>query len=200
MAKSSKVVIDNSLYNYYATATDVKVFLTHVGNNKIMHLDKALGVGYSTDINSVPIYTIGSSTPAFFSKGNFLGQGVLVLPFVDERYLKTSLQYLFDELPSSATNTDSLVNADPNKFSDNAFRQAKLLTSTLHSDTLNLVTINSEFNIVISIDTSNAFRETTTRSITLKGVKLVSDSFEVNSQHDGILQIGYKFYFKDIGR
>lgn len=192
--------VSTSMYNYYSTASDVKVFLSQVTNNKIMYLDKALGIGYSTDVSSVPIYTLGKATPAFFSHGNFLGQGVLVIPFTDERYLKTSLQYLFDELPKKSSQDYSIGKVDPTKLSDEAFRQAKLLSASIATETLNISTILSEFNIIINIDNSTAFKRSDSKSITLKGVKLISDSFEVNSQQDGTLQIGYKFLFKDISR
>lgn len=187
-------------YEYYFTSSNAKIFITNPDTNKIMHLDKAIGIGYSGDVSSVPIYTIGSVTPAFFSKGNFLGQGMLVLPFYDERYLKTSLQYVFDELPgkSSAPTISSL---DPSKMTDEMFKTNMFAITTGDTDGVtNIASILSEFDITIVLDNSTPFKNSTSKGITLRGVKLISDTLEINSQQDGIVQLAYKFYFKDIRR
>lgn len=188
-------------YEYYFTSSDVKIFLSNPETGKIMHLDKTVGVGYSGDVSAVPIYTLGASAPAFFSKGTFLGQGMVVLPFFDERYLKTALQYVFDELPGKSTAIPTTSTLNPDKLSDTAFRNNMFaITSGDVDGVTNISTIRSGFDIVIVLDNSTPFKNSTSKGITLKGVKLISESLEMNSQQDGILQVGYKFYFKDIRR
>lgn len=190
-------------YEYYFTASDVKIFISNPLTGRLMHLDKTVGIGYSGDVSSVPIYTIGSSVPAFFSKGNFLGQGMLVLPFFDERYLKTALQYVFDELPPKATNVPipTTASINPDKLSDADFRKGMATIAKDNTNGVtNISTIRTEFDIVIVLDNSTPFKDSTSKGITLRGVKLTSDALEINSQQDGVLQLGYKFYFKDIRR
>lgn len=191
-----------SAYEYYFTSSDAKIFITNPDTNKIMHLDKVIGIGYSGDVTSVPIYTIGSTTPSFFSRGNFLGQGMLVLPFFDERYLKTSLQYVFDELPGKTSVPIATVqNQDPSKMTDEYFKLNMLsVISGGQGGVTNISSILSEFDITIVLDNSTPFKNSTSKGITLKGVKLISDTMEINSQQDGIVQLAYKFYFKDIRR
>ena len=188
-------------YEYYFTSSNAKIFITNPDTNKIMHLDKAIGIGYSGDVSSVPIYTIGSVTPAFFSKGNFLGQGMLVLPFFDERYLKTSLQYVFDELPGKSTPVPTISTLNPSKLTDEMFKANMFAITTGDKDGVtNIASILSEFDITIVLDNSTPFKNSTSKGITLRGVKLISDTLEINSQQDGIVQLAYKFYFKDIRR
>lgn len=189
-------------YEYYFTSSNAQIFITNPITNKIMHLDKAIGIGYSGDVSSVPIYTIGSVAPAFFSKGNFLGQGMLVLPFYDERYLKTSLQYVFDELPGkSATAIPTVATLDPSRMTDETFKTNMFAITTGDKDGVtNIASILTEFDITIVLDNSTPFKNSTSKGITLRGVKLISDTMEINSQQDGIVQLAYKFYFKDIRR
>ena len=164
-------------YEYYFTASDVKIFISNPDTGKLMHLDKTVGIGYSGDVSSVPIYTVGSSIPAFFSKGNFLGQGMLVLPFFDERYFKTALQYVFNEMPTSDKVSPTTSTLNPDKLSDDAFRKGMINTTSDNEDGItNISTIRTEFDIVIVLDNSTPFKDSSSKGITLKVVKLTSDS------------------------
>ena len=71
------------LYEYYFTGTDVKVFLSDPITGKSVYVDLLNGIGYDYNLSSIPVYTLGTGTPTFFSKGNSLGQGMMVVPFKD---------------------------------------------------------------------------------------------------------------------
>lgn len=188
------------LYDYYHSASDVKIFFVSPDTGRMVNVDKIMGLGYTGEVAASPVYTLGKSTPAFFSKGNFLGHGMFTIPFIDERFLKTSLQYIFDEVPDKPSYGDSLIDIDPGSMTDEQFRDFRASSDLIDMNVISIGSVISEFDIIITLDNSTPFHSEYTKSITLKGVKLTSDSFEVNSQSEGVLQNAYRFYFKDIKR
>ena len=188
----------SSLYTSYHTGSDVKIFL----QGKVMiHADLIAGIGYDYNISSIPIYTLGSSLPSFFSKGNALGQGMLVLPFKDEQYLKAMLQYIFEE---DSTTVTPVFSRNLKELSDNEFmqEQKKRIQERTKSNGYNIDigSINSLFNITISLDASSPFYSENVKLITLVGCKITGESMDISSSQDKIVQQAYKFYFKTIER
>lgn len=91
------------MYDTYFTASNVKVYLQNRFTGKMVQVDTATGIGYSYNVSSVPIHVLGARTPAYFSRGNGVGQGTLVTVFKDPLYMKAMLKFIFDEdmpLPS----------------------------------------------------------------------------------------------------
>lgn len=184
------------LYDYYFTATDVKVFLEDPLTGKQVYLDLLNGVGYDYNLSSIPIYTVGSSLPTFFSKGNFLGQGMLVVPFKDEQYLKVMLQYIFEEASTVVAPRQSSSIKD---MTDEQFRASRK-TNGKNTDVISIGSITKLFDIKIVLDNSNSFYDSSPKIVLLKGCKILGESLDVSSSQDKIIQQGYKFYFKEIKR
>lgn len=185
------------LYEYYFTATDVKVFLSDPTTGKQVYVDLANGIGYDYNVSSIPIYTVGSSVPTFFSKGNFLGQGMLVVPFKDEQYLKVMLQHIFEEESTVIQPRESIGIKD---MTDAEFRAKRIKASKKHVANINIGSITKPFDIKIVLDNSSSFYDASPKIILLESCKITGESLDVSSSQDKIVQQGYKFYFKEIKR
>lgn len=187
-----------SIYSYYFTSANAKVFFSHKETGKIVNADLLTGIGYDYNTSSVPVYTLGSSKPAFFSKGNFLGQGMFVVSFKDEQYLKAMLQYTFGETKTTANPRESTFSK---QMSDEAFKaKSKLSLSATTSTNINIGDILSLFDIKIFLNNSTPDHVSTPKTIILRDCKITGESLELSSSQDRVLQQGYKFYFKDILR
>ena len=189
------------LYEYFFTAADVKVFLTVPGKSQFVNIDLLTGIGYDYNVSSIPIYTLGSSAPTFFSKGNTLGQGMFVIPFKNEQYLKVMLQHIFEEAStiSLVNNTVTIKDYNDDQFRKMSQAHAKN-TEKQDAYNINIGTVYSNFDIMIVLDNTSPFYSSTSSSIFLKGCKITGESFEVSSSQDQALQQGYKFYFKTLER
>lgn len=187
------------IYDYFYTSSDVKVFLTS-SKGSTVNVDLITGVGYDFNVSSIPIYTLGSSIPSFFSKGNCLGQGMFVLPFKNEQYLKVMLQHVFEE---SSTIIPRRIATSVNDMSDEDFKALASAAGTklgTEDNVISIGTISSSFDIVIFLDNSSPFYAASRGSIVLKDCKITGESLEVTSAQDQTIQQGYKFYFKNIER
>lgn len=188
-----------NMYDYYFTATDCKVFLRSRFTGKTVEVDQINGVGYDYKISSVPVYTIGKTSPAFFSEGNSLGQGVLVIPFIDEQYMKVMLEHIFGESTSASTPVNSAFNK---KMSDKEFLNFKTsaIKSKTSNDMIDIASIFSLFDIMIYLDNSNAYFSNSPKAIILEDCKIVGENMDMSSQQDKITQIAYTFMFKTLKR
>ena len=191
------------LYTHYYTSADAKVFIS--GSSNIVNIDKIVGIGYDYSITSAPIYTLGLSEPAFYSRGNSLGQGMLLLPFVDNLYLKSMLQFAFGEavpmdLQKSTLSELEGGSVDWSKASDSDFRTfaTSAITNSVKERIVDIGTISSLFDIMIVLDNTNSYYLSEPKALVLKGCKLVGESMDLSSSQDGLVSTGYKFYFKKI--
>ena len=62
-------------YDHYYTSVDVTVDLIYPATGKRVNIDKAVAIAFTHNISSVPIYTLGTLVPYFYSKGNSLDTG-----------------------------------------------------------------------------------------------------------------------------
>lgn len=185
------------LYEYYFTGTDVKVFLSDTVTGKSVYVDLLNGIGYDYNLSSIPVYTLGTGTPTFFSKGNSLGQGMMVVPFKDDQYLKAMLQYIFEEPYTISFPKES---ASLKSLSDEEYRSLASKRSKNNRGIVSIGTISRLFDIKIVLDNSTPFYDASPKIIVLKGCKMVGESLDVSSSQDKIIQQAYKFYFKEITR
>lgn len=183
------------LYEHYYSSVDCKVFLVNNVDGKSVQVDLITGIGYDYNVSSIPVYTIGSRFPAFFTGGNSLGTGSMVLPFKSEKYLKAMLQYLFsEEIPSTPQQQ-----IDPTTASDNEFKlnQYKPISVVSTEEIVDVGSVVSLVDIKIIFNNSNAFyNDDSDKTIILRDCKFISDNLEVMSTRDGTIQHGYKFLFK----
>ena len=164
-------------------------------DGKSVQVDLITGIGYDYNVSSIPVYTVGSRFPAFFTSGNSLGTGSMVLPFKSEKYLKAMLQYLFSE----ETPSNSQQQIDPTTASDNEFKlnQYKPISVVSAEEIVDVGSVVSLVDIKIIFNNSNAFyNDDSDKIIILRDCKFISDNLEVLSTRDGTVQHGYKFLFK----
>ena len=183
------------LYEHYYSSVDCKVFLVNNVDGKSVQVDLITGIGYDYNVSSIPVYTIGSRFPAFFTGGNSLGTGSMVLPFKSEKYLKAMLQYLFSEETPSTPQQQ----IDPTTASDNEFKlnQYKPISVVSTEEIVDVGSVVSLVDIKIIFNNSNAFyNDDSDKTIILRDCKFISDNLEVMSTRDGTIQHGYKFLFK----
>ena len=183
------------LYEHYYSSVDCKVFLVNNVDGKSVQVDLITGIGYDYNVSSIPVYTVGSRFPAFFTGGNSLGTGSMVLPFKSEKYLKAMLQYLFSEETPSIPQQQ----IDPTTASDNEFKlnQYKPISVVSTEEIVDVGSVVSLVDIKIIFNNSNAFyNDDSDKTIILRDCKFISDNLEVMSTRDGTIQHGYKFLFK----
>lgn len=183
------------LYEHYYSSVDCKVFLVNNVDGKSVQVDLITGIGYDYNVSSIPVYTVGSRFPAFFTGGNSLGTGSMVLPFKSEKYLKAMLQYLFSEETPSTPQQQ----IDPTTASDNEFKlnQYKPISVVSTEEIVDVGSVVSLVDIKIIFNNSNAFyNDDSDKTIILRDCKFISDNLEVMSTRDGTIQHGYKFLFK----
>lgn len=193
--KKNSLAYLSRLYEHYYSSVDCKVFLVNNVDGKSVQVDLITGIGYDYNVSSIPVYTIGSRFPAFFTGGNSLGTGSMVLPFKSEKYLKAMLQYLFSEETSSTPQQQ----IDPTTASDNEFKlnQYKPISVVSTEEIVDVGSVVSLVDIKIIFNNSNAFyNDDSDKTIILRDCKFISDNLEVMSTRDGTIQHGYKFLFK----
>ena len=193
--KKNSLVYLSRLYEHYYSSVDCKVFLINNVDGKSVQVDLITGIGYDYNVSSIPVYTVGSRFPAFFTSGNSLGTGSMVLPFKSEKYLKAMLQYLFSE-ETPSTHQQQI---DPNTASDNEFKlnQYKPISVVSTEEIVDVGSVVSLVDIKIIFNNSNAFyNDDSDKTIILRDCKFISDNLEVMSTRDGTIQHGYKFLFK----
>ena len=193
--KKNSLAYLSRLYEHYYSSVDCKVFLVNNVDGKSVQVDLITGIGYDYNVSSIPVYTIGSRFPAFFTGGNSLGTGSMILPFKSEKYLKAMLQYLFSEETSSTPQQQ----IDPTTASDNEFKlnQYKPISVVSTEEIVDVGSVVSLVDIKIIFNNSNAFyNDDSDKIIILRDCKFISDNLEVLSTRDGTVQHGYKFLFK----
>ena len=193
--KKNSLIYLSRLYEHYYSSVDCKVFLINNVDGKSVQVDLITGIGYDYNVSSIPVYTVGSRFPAFFTSGNSLGTGSMVLPFKSEKYLKAMLQYLFSE----ETPSNSQQQIDPTTASDNEFKlnQYKPISVVSAEEIVDVGSVVSLVDIKIIFNNSNAFyNDDSDKIIILRDCKFISDNLEVLSTRDGTVQHGYKFLFK----
>ena len=193
--KKNSLAYLSRLYEHYYSSVDCKVFLVNNVDGKSVQVDLITGIGYDYNVSSIPVYTVGSRFPAFFTSGNSLGTGSMVLPFKSEKYLKAMLQYLFSE----ETSSNSPQQIDPTTASDNEFKlnQYKPISVVSAEEIVDVGSVVSLVDIKIIFNNSNAFyNDDSDKIIILRDCKFISDNLEVLSTRDGTVQHGYKFLFK----
>ena len=193
--KKNSLAYLSRLYEHYYSSVDCKVFLVNNVDGKSVQVDLITGIGYDYNVSSIPVYTVGSRFPAFFTSGNSLGTGSMVLPFKSEKYLKAMLQYLFSEETPSTPQQQ----IDPTTASDNEFKlnQYKPISVVSTEEIVDVGSVVSLVDIKIIFNNSNAFyNDDSNKIIILRDCKFISDNLEVLSTRDGTIQHGYKFLFK----
>ena len=193
--KKNSLTYLSRLYEHYYSSVDCKVFLVNNVDGKSVQVDLITGIGYDYNVSSIPVYTVGSRFPAFFTGGNSLGTGSMILPFKSEKYLKAMLQYLFSE----ETPSTSQQQIDPTTASDDEFKlnQYKPISVVSAEEIVDVGSVVSLVDIKIIFNNSNAFyNDDSNKIIILRDCKFISDNLEVLSTRDGTIQHGYKFLFK----
>lgn len=196
LAGAASIAHLSRLYDTYYSSADVKVWIKREdGLNPVM-VDLITGIGYNYQVNSMPVYTIGSRFPVFFSRGNSLGNGTIVVPFKHAKYMRAMLKYVFNEADDGASSPSS---DNPSEMSDEDFVNQYSSSLMGVSNIIEVGSVVSLFDIEIRFDNSNAFaRDFGKSKIILKDCKLTGDAMDIASGRDTSLQVGYSFIFKSI--
>jgi len=213
-------------YDHYYTSVDVTVDLIYPATGKRVNIDKAVAIAFTHNISSVPIYTLGTLVPYFYSKGNSLVQGQLDIAFKNTEYMRKALDYLV----SSNTNykisyqgslnrpterdpkhtevisyvgdyaSDKLTLQELNKMSNEEYMklQESISLQGVSMAEKSLINVPGLLNILITYNNTNSNMGGVHSSILLEGVKFVSQSSAVNSQDDSALVDRFSFMARNI--
>lgn len=186
-------------YTTYYSSSDAQIFFSSTDSSKFIKIDTTIGIAYNVNQTSTPIYDLGSRVAKYFSIGNTVCNGLLMIAFTDEEYIKACVQYVTggigeDQAFSSLYGIKKVSNK---AFKDKALQQ---FTTSSTSSILSIGAINTPFNIKIYLNNETISSSSDTKIISMRDVKIVTDKMEVNSNADAYLTQGYSFLFKDIER
>ena len=189
-----------AIYDHYYSGSDVNIYLRYVPSGRIVHLDKAIGVGFSHSMSTIPIYTLGNVNPSFFSRGNSLVQGSLDIVFKSEQYLQKTINYLInkEELNSEKEKLEARLSQNGTLDSSDIKRLALLQnTSPMTMKTTSISDIMNLFEIQISFDNSNSTTEGKLRTINLEGIKFTGEMMSIHSSEENAIVDRYTFLGKN---
>ena len=190
------------IYDLYYSASDVNIYLYYPITDKKVHLDKAMGVSYTHNMSSAPVYTLGDVNPTFFSIGNSLIQGNLDLAFKSTVYLQKTINYLLDSAGREAQKKALEAKAQSQNargLTEEEVKQLYILqTSAVPKMTDNSISdIFGLFEIHIEYDNTNATQDGTYHMIKLEGIKFIGEAMSIHSSQEAALVDRYMFLGKN---
>lgn len=190
------------LYDLYYSASDVNIYLYYPITDRKVHLDKAMGVSFTHNMSSAPVYTLGNVNPTFFSRGNSLIQGNLDLAFKSTVYLQKTINYLLDSAGREAQQKALEAKAQSKTsrgLTEEEVRQLYTLqTSAVPKMTDNSISdIFAEFEIHIEYDNTNATQDGKYHMIKLEGIKFIGQAMSIHSSQEAALVDRYMFLGKN---
>lgn len=190
----------SNLYDHYFTASDVNIYLRYPLTDRRVLVDKALGIGFNHSMSSAPVYVLGISDPAFFTRGNSLIQGNLDLAFKSTTYLQKGIRYLLnqDGLASEKKALMAKASTKAKLTPEEVRRLATLQISGITSmETTSISQIFSLFEIIIEFNNTNATTDGEQSTLTIEGVKFTSQGMSVYSTEESSLVDRYTFLAKN---
>lgn len=192
-----------SMYDHYYTAVDVTVDLSCPTTNLRVNIDKTVAIAYTHNISSIPVYALGNALPGFFSTGNSLVQGQFDIAFKSTAYLRAAINYLVGGVAGKAEGLDegevtgkedvlSMSNAQLRSYKDSLNNQ------NLTPSELSLISVPLLLDVIITFNNENSNMVGGSSSVTLEGVKFISQSTAVHSQDDNALVDRFTFYARNI--
>ena len=190
------------IYDLYYSASDVNIYLYYPITDRKVHLDKAMGVSFTHNMSSAPVYTLGNVNPTFFSRGNSLIQGNLDLAFKSTVYLQKTINYLLDSAGREAQQKalEAKVQSKTSRgLTEEEVRQLYTLqTSAVPKMTDNSISdIFAEFEIHIEYDNTNATQDGKYHMIKLEGIKFIGEAMSIHSSQEAALVDRYMFLGKN---
>ena len=190
------------LYDLYYSASDVNIYLYYPITDRKVHLDKAMGVSFTHNMSSAPVYTLGNVNPTFFSRGNSLIQGNLDLAFKSTVYLQKTINYLLNSAGREAQQKalEAKAQSKPSRgLTEEEVRQLYTLqTSAVPKMTDNSISdIFAEFEIHIEYDNTNATQDGKYHMIKLEGIKFIGQAMSIHSSQEAALVDRYMFLGKN---
>ena len=189
-----------AIYDHYYSGSDVNIYLRYVPSGRMVHLDKALGIGFNHSMSTIPIYTLGNVNPSFFSRGNSLIQGSMDLVFKSDKYLQTVINHLINEkaLEKERDKLEAMLSQNGTLDSEDIKRLALLQnTAPMTMKTTSISDIMNLFEIQINFDNSNSTVEGKSRIITLEGIKFTGEMMNIHSSEENALVDRYTFLGKN---
>lgn len=188
-------------YTTYYSSSDAQIFFTSSDSSNTIKIDTTIGIAYNVNQTSTPIYDLGSRTAKYFSIGNTVCNGLLMIAFTDEEYIKACIQYVtggIKEVEQSIGSLYGIKKVSNKAFKDKALQQ--FTNTSPNSSITSIGAINTPFDIKIYLNNETISTSSDTKIISMRDVKLVTDKMEINSNADSYLTQGYSFLFKDIER
>lgn len=190
------------IYDLYYSASDVNIYLYYPVTDRSVHLDKAMGVSFTHNMSSAPVYTLGNVEPTFFSRGNSLIQGNLDLAFKSTVYLQKTINHLLNtagrDAKIKALNAKAVSGKNKGLTESEVKELYNLQTSSVPSMTANSISdIFGLFEIHIEFDNTNATQDGNYHKIKLEGIKFIGQMMSVHSGQEAALVDRYTFLGKN---
>lgn len=200
----------SNMYDYYYTSADAMVFIAPsyqltVNSSKKVFLDLAVGIGYRHSISSMPIYELGNTNPAFYTRGNSLVTGTLELSFKSNQYLQNVIKHVngitTNDTQTLTTLQQKINNGGANTLTVKELETYQILSERNSNNTTgdgSLSNLNELVNIEIWLNNTNSSKSGNNFITTIYGVKFIEFVQAISSQAEGVVTDQFKFYGKNI--
>lgn len=195
------------MYNQYYTSADCNVFLTK--NDNMILLDKMNGIMISEELNSYPIYGLGSSYFGFTTRGNYIVNGLIDINFIHAAYLTNAINSL-ENSPIAEKSKEKARAAlqDVSQMQKRSIDELMLLKklanfeysiqkNSLQSSKASaegIAYLKSGFNIKLILNNSNALRADGTASeIEITNCRIISSDITSSVNDESQLVRRYRF-------
>lgn len=192
------------MYEQYYTSSDMTIMVSSLDNKKQVLLDTATGIGFSHNINAIPIYGLGSNLPQTFSMGNSLVSGTLELSFKSTQYLQKSLNYVLNvpvqsqklrDIEHKAEKGLQLTAEEIEYYWNNRDKSTSL---SIKSEGASLAEYTELVNIILRYNNSNSFQANKDQFLIIHGVRFLSVSQGVSSSAEGLITDQIRFVAKTL--
>ena len=199
------------MYNQYYTASDCNVYLSKNNNNILV--DKMNGIMISEELNSYPVYGLGSSLFGFTTRGNYIVNGLLDINFTHSAYLTNAINSLEKKIElgnisnisaNALQNQNTLISmsvADIEQLKQN-IKDNPLVIPGIGLDSFNkssasangISYLKSGFNIQIHFNNSNELKEDGMSSIIeVVNCRIISSDISSSVNDESQLIRRYRF-------
>lgn len=180
-------------YTQYYSSSDVFIYL--LGGDKILHLDKANGIGVTESLDSFPTYGLGDSEFAFVNQGNVIVNGFIDVNLIHTDYLSKSVEYLFSDKKIDNPAQRQLTLKQLRNMSAEELEKFALGTTT--GNTRKLQNIKRGFTINVVFNNTTPLRpDISPSNISLYQCVMLDNGIQVASENDGQIVNRYRFVAK----
>lgn len=180
-------------YVQYYSSSDVFIYMHN--NDKVLHLDKANGIGYSEGLDSFPTYGIGDSEFAFINQGNVIVNGYIDVNLIHSDYINKAVNYIYSSEEFNNKVKRGITLKDLREMSIRQMRT--FATGESESNSSKLQNITRGFSLKIVFNNSTPLRpDIGPSNVSFYECVFLDNGMQVASEQDGQIVNRYRFVAK----